>query len=100
MANYGLLGDFVTAVTEIAPELLNRRQRCLLSLGLRAQVLYKEARILSCWVAFDNLHAVFQRHTTQSVGSQRKDEFEQICQSNTFVLVLADSGVVSAQSRL
>lgn len=49
---------------------------------------------------FGNLHAVFQRHTTQSVGSQREDEFEQICQSNTFVLVLADTGVVSAQSRL
>ncbi|XP_045924918.1 zinc finger protein 420-like isoform X3 [Micropterus dolomieu] len=38
VANYGLLDDFVTAVTEIVPELLNRRQRCLLSLGLRAQL--------------------------------------------------------------
>lgn len=69
-----------------------------LAYGLRYCI--RKNRILSCWVAFDNLHAVFQRHTTQSAGSQRKDEFEQICQSNTFVLVLADSGVVSAQSRL
>ncbi|KAF7656157.1 hypothetical protein LDENG_00045320 [Lucifuga dentata] len=38
-ADYGLLDDFVTAVTEIVPELLNRRQRTLLSLGLRAQVI-------------------------------------------------------------
>ncbi|XP_070782662.1 zinc finger protein 184-like [Enoplosus armatus] len=38
VANYGLLDDFVTAVTEIVPELLNRRQRRLLSLGLRAQL--------------------------------------------------------------
>ncbi|XP_070846939.1 zinc finger protein 665-like [Chaetodon trifascialis] len=38
VANYGLLDDFVTAVTDIVPELLNRRQRCLLSLGLRAQL--------------------------------------------------------------
>ncbi|XP_051272735.1 zinc finger protein 91-like [Dicentrarchus labrax] len=38
VANYGLLDDFVTAVTEIVPELLNRRQRCLLSLGLRVQL--------------------------------------------------------------
>ncbi|XP_075949212.1 uncharacterized protein LOC142951513 isoform X1 [Anarhichas minor] len=38
VANYGLLDDFVTAVTEIVPELLNPRQRCLLSLGLRAQL--------------------------------------------------------------
>lgn len=42
MADYGLLDDFVTAITETVPELLNRRQRCLLSLGLRAQVLYEE----------------------------------------------------------
>lgn len=47
MANYGLLDDFVTAVTEIVPELLNRRQRCLLRLGLRAQVLYEEPRIFN-----------------------------------------------------
>ncbi|XP_054454682.1 zinc finger protein 569-like [Anoplopoma fimbria] len=38
VANYGLLDDFVTAVTQIVPELLNHRQRCLLSLGLRAQL--------------------------------------------------------------
>ncbi|XP_042364238.1 zinc finger protein 184-like [Plectropomus leopardus] len=38
VANYGLLDDFVTAVTKIVPELLNHRQRCLLSLGLRAQL--------------------------------------------------------------
>ncbi|TNN53958.1 hypothetical protein EYF80_035856 [Liparis tanakae] len=38
VANYGLLDDFVTAVTKIVPELLNPRQRRLLSLGLRAQV--------------------------------------------------------------
>ncbi|XP_036937490.1 zinc finger protein 93-like isoform X1 [Acanthopagrus latus] len=38
VANYGLLDDFVKAVTEIVPELLNRRQRCLLRLGLRAQL--------------------------------------------------------------
>lgn len=47
VANYGLLDDFVKAVTEIVPELLNRRQRCLLRLGLRAQVLYEEPRILN-----------------------------------------------------
>lgn len=47
MANYGLLDDFVATVTAIVPGLLNRRQRCLLSLGLRAQVLYEEGRILS-----------------------------------------------------
>lgn len=47
VANYGLLDDFVTAVTEIVPELLNRRQRCLLRLGLRAQVLYEEPRIFN-----------------------------------------------------
>ncbi|XP_056284989.1 zinc finger protein 497-like [Pseudoliparis swirei] len=38
VANYGLLDDFVTAVTEIVPGLLNPRQRRLLSLGLRAQL--------------------------------------------------------------
>ncbi|TKS90225.1 Zinc finger protein 658B [Collichthys lucidus] len=38
VANYGLLDEFVTAVTSIVPELLNRRQRCLLSLGLRVQM--------------------------------------------------------------
>ncbi|XP_068439603.1 zinc finger protein 135-like [Clinocottus analis] len=38
VADYGLLDDFVTAVTEIVPELLNPRQRRLLSLGLRAQL--------------------------------------------------------------
>ncbi|XP_034414008.1 zinc finger protein 665-like [Cyclopterus lumpus] len=38
VSNYGLLDDFVTAVTEIVPELLNPRQRRLLSLGLRAQL--------------------------------------------------------------
>ncbi|KAI3365383.1 hypothetical protein L3Q82_010466, partial [Scortum barcoo] len=36
--SYGLLDDFVTTVTTIVPGLLNRRQRCLLSLGLRAQL--------------------------------------------------------------
>ncbi len=35
--SYGMVDDFVTAVTEIVPELLGHRQRRLLSLGLRAQ---------------------------------------------------------------
>ncbi|AWP17219.1 putative zinc finger protein 664-like [Scophthalmus maximus] len=38
VADYGLLDDFVAAITETVPELLNRRQRRLLSLGLRAQI--------------------------------------------------------------
>ncbi|GLD57780.1 zinc finger protein 2-like isoform X1 [Lates japonicus] len=44
VADYGLLDDFVTAITETVPELLNRRQRCLLSLGLRAQLILELCR--------------------------------------------------------
>ncbi|XP_039990810.1 zinc finger protein 624-like isoform X1 [Xiphias gladius] len=44
VADYGLLDDFVTAITDTVPELLNRRQRCLLSLGLRAQLILELCR--------------------------------------------------------
>ncbi|CAJ1080523.1 zinc finger protein 544-like isoform X1 [Xyrichtys novacula] len=38
VANFGLLDEFITAVTEVLPEVLNHRQRCLLSLGLQTQL--------------------------------------------------------------
>ncbi|XP_071403624.1 zinc finger protein 585A-like [Centroberyx affinis] len=44
VADYGLLDDFVTTVTELVPELLNHRQRSLLSLGLRAQLILELCR--------------------------------------------------------
>ncbi|KAJ8011026.1 hypothetical protein DPEC_G00053920 [Dallia pectoralis] len=38
---YGKLEEFVSMVTEVVPELLNNRQRCLLILALRGQVTLK-----------------------------------------------------------
>uniref|UniRef100_I3KTX1 C2H2-type domain-containing protein n=1 Tax=Oreochromis niloticus TaxID=8128 RepID=I3KTX1_ORENI len=38
VADYGMLEEFVSMVTDILPELLNSRQRTELSLGLRARV--------------------------------------------------------------
>ncbi|XP_069564878.1 uncharacterized protein [Brachyistius frenatus] len=39
VANYGMLEDFVSMVTDIVPELLTNRQRAQLILGLRAQLI-------------------------------------------------------------
>ncbi|KAM4623636.1 uncharacterized protein ACJ7VT_004682 [Polymixia lowei] len=44
VTNYGLLDDFVTMVTQIVPEVLNHRQRSLLSLSLRAQLILELCR--------------------------------------------------------
>lgn len=38
VADYGMLEEFVSMVTDIVPELLNTRQRAQLTLGLRARV--------------------------------------------------------------
>lgn len=38
VADYGMVEEFVSTVTDIVPELLTRSQRAQLTLGLRAQV--------------------------------------------------------------
>lgn len=38
VADYGMLEEFVSMVTDIVPELLNTCQRAQLTLGLRARV--------------------------------------------------------------
>lgn len=40
---YGLLDDVITEITDIVPGLLDCRQRCLLCLNLRAQVMNKKS---------------------------------------------------------
>nr|XP_054594146.1 zinc finger protein 761 isoform X1 [Nothobranchius furzeri] len=39
VADYGILEEFVTMVTDLVPELLTRRQKAQLTLGLRAQLI-------------------------------------------------------------
>lgn len=54
VADYGMLGDFVSMVTDIFPELLTTHQRAQLILGLRARVrIFSNYFITYCDAAFE-----------------------------------------------
>lgn len=52
VADYGMLEEFVSMVTDIVPELLTACQRAQLILGLRARVRWISSQLLTT----DNIH--------------------------------------------